>query len=139
VNANRVYVGNLPYVITSDVLKTHMAQAGEVVSVEVFATESGRSKGCGLVEYSSSESARNAIETLNTKKIDGTERPLFIREDRVDGNERGRGRGRSGARGFYPRGPRVEGSALNRQVFVGNLPYNFKWYELKQIFGELGK
>lgn len=48
----RVFVGNLSYQTRSLELTEVMAQAGTVVRAEVLMTQSGRSKGCGLVEYS---------------------------------------------------------------------------------------
>lgn len=46
----------------------------------VLEETSGRSKGCGLVEYSTPEEARRAIATLNDSQLDG--RVIFVREDR---------------------------------------------------------
>ena len=42
--------------------------------------ENGRSKGCGLVEFSSAHEARRAIEQLNDSNLKG--RSIFVREDR---------------------------------------------------------
>lgn len=187
-NRKRVYVGNLSYSSSWQDLKDHMRKAGEVVFADVFMTEGGYSKGCGVVEFSTEAEAQMAISTLGDTILDGTERPIFVREDRID-SEYPRGRGRGMYRGMprgrgaymmqgggmmghqnmghmmlpmqgvpygrgapmygrghmmpYGRGrgstgPVVEGSRVNRQVFVGNLPYTVSWQELKDVFGEIG-
>lgn len=46
----------------------------------VLEEASGRSKGCGLVEYSTREEAQNAIEQLTNSKLG--DRMIFVREDR---------------------------------------------------------
>lgn len=78
----------------------HMRQVGEVIHAEVFTEYSGRSAGCGVVEYESVEAADLAIQTLNDSVLDG--RNIFVREDREPGKQRGEGRfgggGRDGGR-----------------------------------------
>ena len=54
----------------------------------------GRSKGCGLVEFTSSQDARNAIATLHDTTIN--ERPIVVRQDKED---TGAGRGQHVTRG----------------------------------------
>ena len=41
--------------------------------VELFEDDSGKSMGCGLVEYSTPEEAKKAIESLNDSKVNGRE------------------------------------------------------------------
>ena len=47
--------------------------AGNVTFVELFEDDSGKSMGCGLVEYSTPEEAKKAIESLNDSKVNGRE------------------------------------------------------------------
>ena len=89
-----------------------MRKAGEVVFADIFRTEAGHSKGCGVVEYATEAEAQTAISTLNETTLEGTDRPIFVREDRFDFSEpfaRGRGRGRGfvplRGRGGYMMGP----------------------------------
>lgn len=103
-NRKRVYVGNLSYASSWQDLKDHMRQAGEVVFADVFMTESGYSKGCGVVEFNTQDEAQLAISTLNDTVLEGTERPIFVREDRIDSYDYARGRGRGGFRGGMNRG-----------------------------------
>eukprot|EP01128_Nolandella_sp_AFSM9_P000569 TRINITY_DN1071_c0_g1_i1.p1 TRINITY_DN1071_c0_g1~~TRINITY_DN1071_c0_g1_i1.p1 ORF type:complete len:263 (-),score=60.70 TRINITY_DN1071_c0_g1_i1:688-1476(-) len=80
VSAKKVYVGNLAYQTRNESLANHMAQAGTVVSAEVMVMFNGRSKGCGLVEFSNEEEAQVAVSTLNDTTLD--DRMIFVREDR---------------------------------------------------------
>jgi hypothetical protein len=105
---NRVYVGNLSYSTSWQDLKDHMRQAGEVTFAEVFLDFQGMSKGCGVVEFAKAEDASTAIKTLSDTIIEQTDRPIFVREDRVEIFDeaapppmRGRG-GMGGYRGAPP-------------------------------------
>jgi RNA recognition motif-containing protein len=100
-NPCMVYVANLSYDSSWQDLKDHMRKAGEVVYADIFRTEAGHSKGSGVVEYATEAEAQHAISTLNESTLEGTDRPIFVREDRIEYPEpsaRGRGRGR----GFFP-------------------------------------
>eukprot|EP00003_Mantamonas_plastica_P002934 TRINITY_DN1234_c0_g4_i1.p1 TRINITY_DN1234_c0_g4~~TRINITY_DN1234_c0_g4_i1.p1 ORF type:complete len:207 (-),score=70.29 TRINITY_DN1234_c0_g4_i1:68-688(-) len=143
-----VFVGNLAYSVNDAALQEHMSQAGEVVSAIVLRMGS-RSKGCGLVEYASAEDAENAQKTLTETELEG--RNIFVREDREAGkksfntntttgddddedetnndslkkfNQRFNGRG-----GFDDTG---------RLLYIGNIPYQTSWQDLKDIFREYG-
>ena len=50
-----------------------LLSAGNVTFVELFEDEGGKSLGCGLVEYSTPEEAKKAIESLNDSKVNGRE------------------------------------------------------------------
>lgn len=91
-----VYVGNLSWQVKWQDLKDHFKSAGDVVRADVMEDASGRSKGCGIVEFSNTQDAENAIEQLNDSDLDG--RLIFVREDRV-GGERGGGQGSGGGGG----------------------------------------
>ena len=83
----KLYVGNLPYTVTSDALEAHFAAIGEVVSVNIIVDRySGRSKGFGFVEMASEELAQQAIETLDGKEFDG--RTLKVAEARPPRRDR---------------------------------------------------
>ncbi|MBI5018826.1 RNA-binding protein [Candidatus Gottesmanbacteria bacterium] len=76
-----LFVGNLPYNMTSDDLAQTFAQAGTVVSAKVISDKySGRSRGFGFVEMSSDEESKKAIEMFNGKDVNG--RPLVVNEAR---------------------------------------------------------
>ncbi len=62
----KLYVGNLGYDFTSAQLEQLFAQHGTVESATVITDKmSGRSKGFGFVEMSSSEEAQAAITALD--------------------------------------------------------------------------
>ena len=79
--AINLFVGNLPYTMTSDDMAATFAPAGTVVSAKVISDKySGRSRGFGFVEMSSDEEAKKAIEMFNGKDVNG--RPLVVNEAR---------------------------------------------------------
>jgi len=76
----KMYVGNLPYSVTSESLGEMFAEFGNVESAVVISDrDSGRSKGFGFVEMDDAE-ADAAMEALNGKEIDG--RALKVNEAR---------------------------------------------------------
>ena len=95
----RIYVGNLPWSMTSATLEGLFSSHGTVTSAEVISDrETGRSRGFGFVEMDSDEAVQQAIEALNGSEMDG--RPLTVNEareraPRSGGGGRGYGGGRS--------------------------------------------
>jgi RNA recognition motif-containing protein len=96
----KLYVGNLPYTTVDADLQNLFSQAGTVKSAQVIRDRaSGRSKGFGFVEMSSSEEAQSAITMFHGKDYSG--RPLTVnlarpREDRPGGGGGGGGFRNSG-------------------------------------------
>jgi RNA recognition motif-containing protein len=105
----KLYVGNLPYSISSSDLEQMFSQYGAVQSAQVIEDrETGRSKGFGFVEMGSDKDAQAAITGLNGQDHGG--RPLTVneakpREDRGGGGGGG-GYGRGGGGGGGGRGGR---------------------------------
>ena len=67
-----IYVGNLPYSLTEDELRSLFAQFGEVASVNIINDRyTGQSKGFGFVEMPSQEEAEEAISSLNDTSVQG--------------------------------------------------------------------
>ena len=78
---NRVYVGSLPYATTDTKLEELFSRFGTVASARVITDKlTGRSKGFGFVEMSSSSEAQAAIEALNGSQFEG--RNLTVNEAR---------------------------------------------------------
>jgi RNA recognition motif-containing protein len=102
--ATKLYVGNLPFQTTSDDLREHFAQAGNVESAQVVEDRmTGRSRGFGFVEMTTPEEAAAAIEQFNGKDFKG--RNLTVNEarprtDRGPGNYGNRGGGGYGGGGY---------------------------------------
>ena len=95
--ATKLYVGNLSFQTTSDELRDHFAQAGNVESASVVEDRmTGRSRGFGFVEMATAEEAAAAIEQLNGKEFGG--RNLTVNEARPR-TDRGPGGGYGGNRG----------------------------------------
>jgi RNA recognition motif-containing protein len=96
----KLYVGNLPYSARDDSLQELFSQAGNVVSANVITDrESGRSKGFGFVEMSSSEEAEKAIQMFNGYSFEGRDLRVNIarpREERPRGGRDRRGGGGGG-------------------------------------------
>lgn len=96
----KLYVGNLPFSVTEEVLQQIFGEAGTVESAKVITDrDTGRSKGFGFVEMSSDTEAEEAIRKFNGVDYEG--RPLRVSEARP---EPSRGGGGGGGGGFR-RGP----------------------------------
>ena len=99
--ATKLYVGNLPFQTTSDELRDHFAQAGNVESASVVEDRmTGRSRGFGFVEMATPEEAAAAIEQLNGKDFGGRNLTVNEARPRTDrGPGGGGGYGGGGNRG----------------------------------------
>jgi len=94
----RLYVGNLPYSVSSSDLQQMFTQHGTVESAEVISDRmTGRSKGFGFVEMSSDDEAEAAVTALNGQDHDG--RPLTVNEAKPRVERGGGGRGGYGGGG----------------------------------------
>ena len=70
--AKRIYVGNLPWSISSSDLQEMFGQYGEVTTAEVVMDRvTGRSRGFGFVEMTADDAGTAAIEALNGKDFGG--------------------------------------------------------------------
>ena len=106
----KLYVGNLPFSVTSQELSELFSAAGEVVSANIITDRfSGQSRGFGFVEMATAEEAQRAISELNGKDLDGRKITVNVSNPRTPGSGGGRGPGgpRGGGRG--PGGPRGGG------------------------------
>ena len=96
--SNKLYVGNLSYSVRDDDLQQHFSAFGQVQSAKVMMErDTGRSKGFGFVEMSTSQEAQAAIEGLHGKNMGGRDltvniaRPMEPRAPRYgDGGDRRR-------------------------------------------------
>ncbi|KAJ6615115.1 hypothetical protein B0H10DRAFT_1801875 [Mycena sp. CBHHK59/15] len=147
---NRVYVGNLSYEVRYRDLMEFMRGAGEVLFAEVLVTPTGVSKGCGIVEFASQEDSQRAVRELSEVPLLG--RPVFIREDRETEARFGAtpvpgkigmamaGQGLNAAPPPRPPSHNYFGTQANpgNQLYVGNLPYQAGWQDLKDLFRVAG-
>src|ERR671937_3284434 len=98
----KLYVGNLPFSATDQVLADTFAQCGTVESAKIITDrDTGRSKGFGFVEMSTEAEAADAISKFNGADYEGRAmtvneaKPMVPRENHGGGN-RDRGFARSG-------------------------------------------
>ena len=102
----KLYVGNLSFSTSEAQLRELFSAHGEVTSASlVMDRETGRPRGFGFVEFANADDAKNAINALNGKNIDG--RDLAVNEARPleagGGGDRGGfgGGGGGGGRGGF--------------------------------------
>lgn len=89
--ARKLYVGNLPYAVTSELLKTAFSQYGIVESVNLIADQyTGDCKGFGFVEMSSTAEAARAMQSLNGSSLDGKNITVTIAKPKAKGGRRSR-------------------------------------------------
>ncbi len=88
----RLYVGNLPFGVSSEELQELFSAHGTVRSADVISDRAtGRSKGFGFVEMDDENEAQAAITALNGQDHGG--RTLTVNEARPRENNRGGGGG----------------------------------------------
>ena len=76
-----IYVGNLAYEVTEEVLSNVFGEHGEVTSVRIIMDAySGRSKGFGFIEMANQAEAKAAIQELNDISLNG--RNILVNEAR---------------------------------------------------------
>lgn len=85
-----IYVGNLPYEVTDEDLKSLFDDFGEIHNAKVIMDrETGRSRGFGFVEMPEQEDGEAAIQALNELDFQG--RKLKVNEARPRSEQRPRG------------------------------------------------
>jgi RNA recognition motif-containing protein len=125
-------------------LAAHFKKAPGFVSAEVLTSTNGRSRGYGLVEFSSSTTASKAIEAFNESTLG--ERKIFVRLDRGNNvrseTEEKRPARNNGNRGNFNRSNiaplRVRPEDEGRLLYVGNIPWRSSWQDIKDFFREVG-
>jgi cold-inducible RNA-binding protein len=101
---NRLYVGNLAFHTTEDVLLRAFQGCGEVVEAKlILDRETGRSRGFGFVVMSNAEEAQRAISEMNGADLDGRALRVNEAEERKP-RSGGGGGGFGGPRGGGGRG-----------------------------------
>jgi RNA recognition motif-containing protein len=107
----KLYVGNLPFSATDQILADTFAQVGTVESARIITDrDTGRSKGFGFVEMSTDEEAAKAIEQFNGADYEG--RAMTVNEARPMAPREGGGGGRGGFGGGGGRGGRGGGGGF---------------------------
>jgi RNA recognition motif-containing protein len=100
--SNRLYVGNLAFHATEDLINKHFSDCGEVKSVAVMLDrETGRSRGFAFVEMADATGAQKALSELNGKELLGRSLRVDVAAERPS-----RGGGGGGGGGGFDRGGR---------------------------------
>ena len=96
-----IYVGNLSYDTTEEILREQFGVFGAIDAVKIITDrDTGRPRGFGFVEMTNDDEARAAIAAMDGKEIEGRvlkvneARPRQERGDRGDRGDRGGGGGR---------------------------------------------
>ena len=97
----KIYVGNLPFDVTSEDLRNEFTPFGKVDSVEVITDRAtGRSKGFAFVEMPTVSEAQAAINALNGKMLKDRAMNVSPARPRTEGGGGGSYGGRGGGGGF---------------------------------------
>ncbi|ALC47084.1 rump [Drosophila busckii] len=76
----RVYISNIPYDYRWQDLKDLFRRVvGSIEYVQLFHDESGKARGCGIVEFKDPENVQKAMEKMNRYELNGRE--LVVKED----------------------------------------------------------
>jgi RNA recognition motif-containing protein len=138
--AYTLYAGNLSFDCRPNDLKEFFRSYGKVEKVEI-AEHNGRSKGFGFVDFSSRDAAERALVALDGRDFQG--RPIKVKWDRDSSD--------APPAHSDPPGKRMPGGTKNRSglaandglpnttVYIGNLDYDCRWQDLKQLFSKFGR
>ncbi len=101
--ATKVYVGNLPFGVNAEQLRTLFEEGGhEVLEVKIVTDrDTGRPRGFAFVDMANQEDAQTVISSLNGRELEG--RALTVNMAREREPRRG-GPGRGGGGGGFGRG-----------------------------------
>ncbi|KAG0257682.1 hypothetical protein BG011_003843 [Mortierella polycephala] len=148
IQGRTIHVGNIPFRARWQDLKDLFRKAGHVVRADVAIGPENRSRGFGTVIFSNEEEANRAIAMFD--QYLWQDRVLQVQEDR-SGQENGRhhegapNHGMGHVPGHFQPGPYFRNPppinpnfAAGRQVFVGNLPFQCQWQDLKDLFRRAG-
>ncbi|KAG9073184.1 hypothetical protein KI688_000971 [Linnemannia hyalina] len=143
-----IHVGNIPFRVRWQDLKDLFRKAGHVVRADVALGHDNRSRGFGTVVFSSEEEAKQAINMFDQHHWQ--DRVIQVQEDRSgmdNGRNHDRGNVYGAAQGYNHPAPHFRNLypmnhnhnvAASRQVFVGNLPFQCQWQDLKDLFRKAG-
>jgi RNA recognition motif-containing protein len=94
-----LYIGNLPYEVTEEDLKTNFSEVGKIVSVTIIKDKyTGLSRGFGFVEMETEKEAEEAIKKFNGGQLLG--KTITVNEARPKADQGGPRRDNRGKGGF---------------------------------------
>jgi RNA recognition motif-containing protein len=96
-----MFVSNLSFHTTDDDLRNLFKEFGEVSSAKVITDrETGRSRGFGFVEMPDDAAAKQAMQGMEGKEIEGRSLSVSVAKEREDRGSRNSGGGGGGNRNF---------------------------------------
>ncbi|MEO8553808.1 MAG: RNA-binding protein [Kofleriaceae bacterium] len=102
---NRLYVGNLPFHATEDLVQQRFATCGEVKEVKLMLDRmTGQSRGFCFVEMATAEGAQKALDELGGQDFEGRSLRVDVAQERTGGGGGGGGGGGRGGGGGGDRG-----------------------------------
>ncbi|GFZ09246.1 chloroplast RNA-binding protein 33 [Actinidia rufa] len=127
--AGRLYVGNLPYSMTSSELTEVFGEAGRVVSVEiVYDRVTDRSRGFAFVTMGSVEQAKEAIRMFEGSQVGGrTVKVNFPEVPKGGEREMMSSRIQSSNQGFVD---------SPHKLYAGNLNWRLTSEDLREVFAD---
>merc|ERR1719266_672788 len=131
----QVWVGNLPFSLKWMELKDICKEYGFVKRVELEENESGYSKGYAIVTMGDNASARALINGLNGTDLDGRE--ITAKFDEKSSNQSRRLKSQMVGNHFLLNDG-TQKSESRFQLYVGNLPFQTSWQEVKDLCKEYG-
>ncbi|KAK2418550.1 RNA-binding (RRM/RBD/RNP motifs) family protein [Trifolium repens] len=128
-DAGRLYVGNLPFTMTSSQLAEIFAEAGTVVSVEiVYDRVTDRSRGFAFVTMESVEEAKVAIQMFDGSQVGGRSAKVNFPEVPKGGERLVMvQRNRDNYNGFVD---------SPHKIYAGNLDWRLNSQDLRDAFAE---
>ena len=113
-NANKIYVGNLPYQIEDDEVKEAFTQFGNVQEINLIRDRySNECKGFGFITFETDEAAESAL-TFNGEELKGRRLKVNIARERTGGGGAGGRRRPSGGNGNANGNSTGNGNSGNR-------------------------
>lgn len=131
-----IYVGNLPWTITEDEIRSLLSSYGEVGEINIIQNkETGRSKGYGFIEV---EDAETVIGDLNGKEYGGRSLKVSsaLQKEKRSFQPRQNANNSPYASSSYRE---AGGEFSNTKVYVGNLPWDVTREELQKLFSAYGE
>ncbi|KAK9539112.1 hypothetical protein VZT92_004242 [Zoarces viviparus] len=122
----KLFIGGLSFETNEESLAAAFGKYGSIEKVDVIRDkETGKSRGFGFVKFDNSDDAKDALEAMNGKTLDG-------RSIRVDEAGKG-GRSRGGFSSGGPRGQR--GGGYNGDRSYGDRSYSDRSFHSEGRFG----
>jgi len=116
----KLFIGGLSFDTTEDSLAEAFSKYGNIAKVDVIRDqETGRSRGFGFVKFDSTDDAKDALEAMNGKSLDGR----TIRVDEAGNGRSGGGGGYRGGRGGYGGGRGRGGGGYGGDRSYGDRSY----------------